>query len=1050
MISVVVPSFPVEMVAAGQGLESKPSYVGEWDAEMAIDLSKYTVVIDDNFDQLNEYDDVSGVWSTTSRRENLVTNGPESVFVSDKTKTSDGKGVGLNPIEVKDGVLHIKSGLIPEANMAAVNDALALANQENYIGKSKYYTGMITTAETWAQTYGYFEIRAQIPEGKGHWPAFWLGPAGEGWPPEIDVFEAYGRGVDKKTGADNTFTTAVFFDQFDTNGNATQDVNIKNPYAEGGAASPIVKKNGGGEQYVFTDKTNAMTDFGADIYDEFWTWSMEWTPETITFYFGKDSNSLVEIYKTPTPQDLNSPMVILANDQIGSTFGWNPVTGYDHLTFAEGNDFKIDYIKVLTLNPDQELKAAAGAVGADLVDKHGTTTIRDTTGNDRIVSGTGQDHIHLSGGADTVFIDRGVDGKIISGFGKDDRIVLEGFSFDGAYGAMARLTQNGSDVWLINGAAPANPQTIVFKDKLVSDFTDANIEVRWSTTPNIWAINTHNSARLSDTDGDNIVTAVPTGSKMTDAQGVASGIKTLVGSAVGDQYFVYSSSTKIVEKANGGVDTVYAWRDYVLPDHVENLVNPVVRDGQKLTGNALGNRLEGFTGSEIFEGGKGDDLIVSGGGADRLIYNPGDGHDTVVGFDGDDVVELRGFRFASFAELQKRLTVSGSDVLLDLGTNQSITFRDTSLSALQQKSFVFELGATNVVGTGIDPFYKPSVSSNNSSYVPPPGGKPTTPTEPKPTEPTPTDPTPTEPTKPGNQTQLIEGSSVADVINAKGTGSVTIKGYGGDDVLRGAAGNDVLLGHGGNDVLVGNLGDDTLDGGDGNDRLSGGAGNDVLLGGAGRDQLYGDAGDDKLDGGDGDDRLFGGLGNDQLAGGQGNDNLLGGAGNDILDGGNGDDRLFGGLGNDVLYGGSGRDMLQGEAGNDKLYGGDGNDVLRGGAGDDILDGGAGSDLMLGGAGADRFVISASDKGSFDTVRDFSRAEGDRIDLSQALDAGATAANLSDYVELRQFNSGMIQLRVDFDGLGKAHAPMLVAQVFGAASTAHVLDAIVSGTFETIA
>jgi Ca2+-binding RTX toxin-like protein/beta-glucanase (GH16 family) len=1030
------------MVAAGRGLDFKPSYAGEWETAMAIDLSKYTVVIDDDFDQLNEYDDVTGVWSTTSRREALVTNGPESVFVSDKTKTSDGKGVGLDPLEIKDGVLHIKSGLIPDANKAAVDDALALANQDAYIGKSKYYTGMITTAETWAQTYGYFEIRAQVPEGKGHWPAFWLGPAGEGWPPEIDVFEAYGRGVDKKTGADNTFTTAVFFDKVDTNGNATQDVNIKNPYVEGTPASPIVKKQGGGEQYVFTDKTNAMTEFGADIYDEFWTWSMAWTPETITFYFGKDSDSLVEVYKTPTPEDVNSPMALLANDQIGSTFGWNPVAGYDHLTFAKGNDFKIDYIKVLALNPEQELKAAAGSKGADIVDKHGTTSIWDSAGNDRIVSGTGQDQIYLSGGADTVFIDRGVDGKIISGFGADDRIVLEGFSFDGTEGAMARLTQNGSDVWLINGAAPANPQTIIFKDKDVSDFTDANFEVRWSTTPNVWAINTHNSARLTDKDGDNVVTAVATGSKMTDAQGAATGTKTLVGSTAGDLYYVYSSGTKIVEKATGGVDTVYAYRDFVLPDNVENLVNLMVREGQKMTGNSLGNRLEGFSGGEIFEGGKGDDLIVSGGGADRMVYNPGDGHDTVVGFGSDDVVELRGLRFASFAELQQRLTVSGSDVLLDLGTNQSITFRDTAISALAQKNFVFQQGATNVAGKGIDPYYKPSVSSDGSSYVPP--------TEPKPTEPTPTEPKPTDPTTPGNQTKLIEGSSGADVINGTGTADLTIKGYGGDDVLRGKAGNDVLYGHAGNDSLVGNDGDDTLDGGIGDDRLLGGAGNDVLDGGDGRDLLNGDAGDDEIYGGAGNDNLFGSAGDDQISGDEGNDNAQGGIGNDLIDGGTGDDRLFGGTGNDVLLGGAGRDMLQGDAGNDRLYGGDGDDVLRGGAGDDILDGGAGGDMMLGGAGADVFVISPSDKGSFDNVHDFSRAEGDRIDLSQALDATATVANLSDYVDIRQFGSGMMQLRVDYDGLGKAHAPVLVAQIFGATSTAHVMDAIAAGTFETIA
>lgn len=75
-------------------------------------------------------------------------------------------------------------------------------------GEGKAYTsGMITSADHFSQKYGYFEIRARVPRGRGLWSAFWLLPQVDDrsdpdwwkpqWPKEIDVLEHLGHEPDK-------------------------------------------------------------------------------------------------------------------------------------------------------------------------------------------------------------------------------------------------------------------------------------------------------------------------------------------------------------------------------------------------------------------------------------------------------------------------------------------------------------------------------------------------------------------------------------------------------------------------------------------------------------------------------------------------------------------------------------------------------------------------------------------------------------------------------------------------------------------------------------
>ncbi|EJU13800.1 glycoside hydrolase family protein [Sphingomonas sp. LH128] len=87
----------------------------------------------------------------------------------------------LDPFRHEPGKLTIlASRTPPEARALAWN--------------KPFYGGAITSKFSFSQKYGYFEIEARLPAGKGMWPAFWLMPVGGSWPDdgEIDIFEGLG------------------------------------------------------------------------------------------------------------------------------------------------------------------------------------------------------------------------------------------------------------------------------------------------------------------------------------------------------------------------------------------------------------------------------------------------------------------------------------------------------------------------------------------------------------------------------------------------------------------------------------------------------------------------------------------------------------------------------------------------------------------------------------------------------------------------------------------------------------------------------------------
>jgi beta-glucanase (GH16 family) len=82
-------------------------------------------------------------------------------------------------------------------DMSAISfdtDGLVLsARYATTIAGLPYTSGMISSYPAFTPKYGYFEARMKLSGLDGTWPAFWLTPATDVWPPEIDIIEQTGN-----------------------------------------------------------------------------------------------------------------------------------------------------------------------------------------------------------------------------------------------------------------------------------------------------------------------------------------------------------------------------------------------------------------------------------------------------------------------------------------------------------------------------------------------------------------------------------------------------------------------------------------------------------------------------------------------------------------------------------------------------------------------------------------------------------------------------------------------------------------------------------------
>ncbi|RZI39834.1 glycoside hydrolase family 16 protein [Herbaspirillum sp. HC18] len=173
----------------------------------------------------------------------------------------------------------------------------------------KFFNRTVDTDGKFYQKYGYFEIEAKLPVGKGTWPAFWLFNHVGDRRPEMDVMEAYAGG-------------AAPWGFKDANG-------IAHPQAY----APTVWKGDTEGQLVGTRQYDSGTDLSAGFHK----YAVKWEPNKQTYYF--DGKEVMTLSVT-----MSDPMYLMLDLWFGSASG----TPDNSTPQGKSNSYEVNYVRAWT------------------------------------------------------------------------------------------------------------------------------------------------------------------------------------------------------------------------------------------------------------------------------------------------------------------------------------------------------------------------------------------------------------------------------------------------------------------------------------------------------------------------------------------------------------------------------------------------------------------------------------------------------------------------------------------------------------------------------
>lgn len=339
-----------------------------------------------------------------------------------------------------------------------------------------------------------------------------------------------------------------------------------------------------------------------------------------------------------------------------------------------------------------------GYDGNDTIDGGaGDDTLHGVNGDDLLIGGPGNDWLYGGDGADTLY---GSDGNdVLYGEAGNDSL-SGGAGADYLYGGAGDDTLDGGDGndVLYGEAGNDSLSGGAGMDYLYGGAGDDTLN--GGEGPDALYGQDGNDLLIG---GPGFFTDILVGGPGDDTLDGASGLgdyDLMDGGPGNDVYYVDTPADLTFEAPNGGIDTVYAnikGAGYYLWPNVENLIllgtTPFGVGNELdnlLIGNDVSNWLLGGAGNDTINGGRGNDVLFGEAGADLFVFEPGTGVDTIGDFTpGEDRIQLLGFGFSSFAQLQSRMRQVGPNMAIDLAPGDIVILNGVNKANLTAADFLF-------------------------------------------------------------------------------------------------------------------------------------------------------------------------------------------------------------------------------------------------------------------------------------------------------------------------------------------------------------------------